>query len=70
MRLSAYKRATDEAHNLPASVPELKSYFRKDYSPRAQAVSFILKTARLDESLFDGEFVLLYKHAKLTKESS
>ena len=65
MRLSAYKRAIDEARTLPDSLPELKSYFRKNYSPRARATAYIIKTARLDvEFLYSGEFIELYKYAK------
>ena len=64
MRLAAYKKAIDETQALPTSIPEFKSYFGKQYSPRRQAVTFILKTARQDEAaLFPGEFVQLYNYA-------
>ena len=64
MRLSAYKKAIDEARSLPASIPEIGSYFKGEYSPRRKAVLFILKMARLDvKGLFDGEFVQLYNYA-------
>ena len=65
MRLAAYKKAIDEAQVLPTFLPEFESYFKKQYSPRRQAVMHILKTARRDEAaLFDGEFVELYNYAK------
>lgn len=70
MRLAAYKKAINEAWEMPASIPELTNYFNKDYSPRNQAVRHILKIAREDiEHLFDSEFVSLYKYARQKMDS-
>jgi len=61
MRLTAYKKAIDEANNLPESIPNLKKYFKVDYNPRHEAIKHIIKKARLDvDGLFHGEFCELY----------
>ena len=61
MRLSAYKKALEEANKLPDEIPTLKAYFNKSYSPREIAMNYVLTMARRDDdALFDGEFVELY----------
>lgn len=67
MRLSAYKKAIDEAKALPKSIPELSSYFSSNYDPCLAAIHYILKMAREDSQLYDGEFCEL-REWHLTKQ--
>lgn len=63
MRLSAYKRAIDQALELPDNIYDLKAYFQDRYSPRDRALTHILTIARLDTgALFDGELIRLYAY--------
>ena len=63
MRLSAYKKAVDEAKTLPENIPELSSYFEINYNPREKAIIFILTNARQDiKGLYYSEFCKLCQH--------
>ncbi len=65
MRLSAYKKAIQEASQLPIKIPEFKRYFGFDYNPRRQAICEIVKRARLDtDALYDSELVEVLKTAE------
>jgi hypothetical protein len=65
MRLSAYKKALEQARLLPGSIPELKEYFGDCYSPREEAMIYIMNRARKDsELLFHGEFIELYEERR------
>lgn len=69
MRRTAYLKALEEAQRLPECVPELSSYFNDNYNPRREAISHIVKAARLDVgALFDGEFVDIYNRSRGIRE--
>ena len=64
MRLSAYKKAVDEAKTLPENIPKLSSYFEINYNPREKAIIFILTIARKDiKELHYSEFCELCQHS-------
>ena len=57
MRLSAYKKAIDEAASLPKNIPELENYFKNYYSPRDEAFWTVITAARLDvNGLYPSSF--------------
>ena len=62
MRLAAYKKAIDEAKELPKSIPELSCYFKVFYSPSYEAMRYILEMARKDGYLDISELCELRKY--------
>ena len=65
MRLAAYKKAMQEASILQTHIPELKKYFKNNYSPRDTAMWEILSIARKDcDELFPSEFIDFYEEYK------
>ena len=69
MRLSAYKKAIDEAKKLPDGITEL-NYFNECYNPRGEAINYILKMARLDvNGLFESEYIQLTEYTRDNIES-
>ena len=61
MRRRAYKQAITDARKLPDVVYGLAGYFKDNYDPRRSAIRYIMAKARMDDGLFDGEFVALYQ---------
>lgn len=71
MRLSAYKKAIDQARELPMEIPELIKYFHDGYDPRMEAINRILNNARRDiDGLFHGELEQLFQYSRIIPASN
>lgn len=63
MRLNAYKDAVMECLSIKNSIPNMRDYFQDNYSPKRQAIKYILNKAKKDKRLFKEEFMELKKTA-------